>query len=74
MPAQFELHRVCYLPSHQTVTIVVRATDGPFTGNLHDLYTTQAALDARCEPGMPWSDAEVIAEATELLGEQGGEL
>ena len=67
LPA-FALHAVYYLPGAESVTVVVRARDGPFAGALRDLYTTQTEL------GAAWGDAEVRTEAATLLAALGGQL
>jgi hypothetical protein len=74
---QFILHQVNYRPGATSVTLVVEATDGPFRGKLHDLYTTQEKLAARIPKevlaavGDRWGDDEVKAEARALLGDTG---
>lgn len=71
---QFIVHSVIYAIGAETVTIVVRPVGGMFAGSLYDLHTTQTALAGRSPQGIPWSDSEVVAEASVLLERLGSEL
>lgn len=66
--ATFEVHSVEYRPGIDVLRISVRALDGPFAGQLHDLYATQAKLGAQ------WGDDQIVAEATTQLTATGAEL
>ena len=71
----FRVVQCHYMPGAESVTIVVRAVDGMFSGVSKDLYTTQAELDARrADPTAPWGDAEVFAEAEAQVEASGGVL
>lgn len=73
--ARYAFHEVGFKPGTETVRLTVRAVEGIARGALHDLYSLQARLQARQPlPGVPWSDAEAIAETIALLAEQGDEL
>lgn len=65
--ALFSIHKVYFAPGIAVVTIAVQAINGPFKGKVQDLYTTQDKLQARVAGDAPWGDAEVCAEARELL-------
>lgn len=79
--AQFRIHKAYYAPDLDVVTIAVEAIDGPFKGQVHDLYTTQTDLSQRTLetrdlelPDENWGDAEIAAEASEQLAAMGAEL
>lgn len=62
----FKILNVYYTPGNPSVTIAVQALDGPFAGQVKDLFTTQEALKARSQTN--WDDAAVEAEADAQLG------
>ncbi len=70
----FTLLKVTYLMGHESVTITVQVSGGPFAGHLRDLHTTQTALQGLSQPGVPWADAEVMSVASGLLQSIGGVL
>lgn len=79
--ATFYLHRVFHTAESDVVTIAVVAANGPFAGQIKDLYTTQGALAAHLEAMKDptpdaWGggDAQVIVEAAAQLDKLGAVL
>lgn len=73
--SQFLIHKVYYCPGADIVTVAVEALDGPFRGQLHDLYTSQTELAARkVVPDGEWGDAEVRSLADEKLTAMNAQL
>lgn len=71
--AKFALHKVYFAPGVDVVTIAVIAEDGPFKGQIKDLYTSQSALAKRARSDT-WGDDDVLKEARALLKDLDSEL